>query len=315
MVTRPDFFIVGAPKCGTTALHTYLGQHPRIFTPKRKELHHFASDLLTADDPWRSREKYLQVFQDAEDGTLVGESSVFYLFSRHAARRIHDFNPDAKIVVMLRNPVDMLYSYHSQLLYNGDEEITSFRQALDAEKDRKAGASLPKHKVRFVERFYYRDVARFSEQLERYFDVFGRQQVMVILYDDFKEDTLRVYRNALEFLGVDSTFAANFEVVNANKRVRSVVLQRYLKSPPRLARRVGFILPGAIEANLRNALGRLNVREAERTPMDAALRITLQEDFREEVMRLSSLLGRDLTSWSGPDASVANSSVSMTAAG
>ena len=133
-IKKPDFFIVGAPKCGTTALANYLGQHPDIFMAKQKESHHFATDLIPYDDYWRNRNHYLKIFQEAKENQIIGEASVFYLLSQEAAKNIKKFSPNAKIIIMLRNPVDLLYSHYFQAVYNGRETITDFEKALGAIK-------------------------------------------------------------------------------------------------------------------------------------------------------------------------------------
>src|SRR3954468_1950993 len=113
----PSFFIVGAPKCGTTSLNDYLRQHPRIFIPERKELHYFGSDLTFLKTQRPTREEYLAHFAAAQPQQIAGEASVWYLYSQLAAREIHDFCREAKFIIMLRNPVDMMHSLHSQYLY------------------------------------------------------------------------------------------------------------------------------------------------------------------------------------------------------
>src|SRR5882757_7658017 len=140
---KPDFFIVGAPKCGTTALYRCLEAHPEIFVPERKELHHFGTDLYSPTYV-RQLDEYLSLFAAAGDAKRVGEASVWYLFSKRAATEINAFNPQASVIIMLRNPVEMLHSLHSQHLYNGTEEISDFATALNAEGDRKMGRCLPK---------------------------------------------------------------------------------------------------------------------------------------------------------------------------
>jgi len=125
---KPDFFIVGAPKCGTTALYRFLSQHPEIFLPKVKEVHFFGSDLyLPGYVP--DTEKYLRLFANARDETRVGEASVWYLYSKVSAAEIKHFAPEASILIMLRNPVDMIHSLHSQLQYVGVERIKGFESA------------------------------------------------------------------------------------------------------------------------------------------------------------------------------------------
>src|SRR5438093_448879 len=144
---RPDFFIVGAPKCGTTAMYAYLRQHPQIFMPFHKEPLFFGSDLTTRYGRM-SLEEYLALFADASRGQRIGEASAWYLYSATAAAEIKAFAPDAQIVVMLRDPVEVMRAQHSQLLFNMQETLTSFAEALAAEADRRAGRRLPPGPIR-----------------------------------------------------------------------------------------------------------------------------------------------------------------------
>lgn len=295
---KPEFFIVGAPKCGTTAMQEYLRQHPDIFMPELKETHHFADDLLKPDDPFLSREKYLSLFTGAKEGQIVGEASVSYLFSKNAASNIKSFCPTAKIIIMLRNPVDVLYSRHSQLVYNCDEDIIDFEASLAAEEKRRNGELIPSN-IRIEKNLLHSEVVKFTEQVKRYFDIFGRTHVHVIIYDDFKKDTARVYCDTLQFLNVDTNFQPEFKIINPNKRVRIKKLQRFLQSPPAPIRILGkMILPYSLRNALRDRCKTLNTQYIPRAPMSSELRRRLQEGLALEVEGLGALLGRDLTYWS-----------------
>lgn len=294
---KPDFFLVGAPKCGTTALHQHLARHPEIFVSAKEEMNHFATDLLRADDPWRSEERYLEAFRGAAGARRIGDSSVFHLFSRAAARGIRAFRPDARILVSLRDPVDWLPSYHSQLVWNGDETLTELEAALEAEPARQRGLQLPAQ-LRFPQRLYYSQVAAFSEQLERYFDAFGRERVHVLLFDELESAPESALRALLEFLDVDPSHCENFERANPNQQVRSAAFSEFLKRPPSpVAAIVTRALPPGLRLRLRRALRRLNSRKAPRAPLSPALRARLCERFRPEVARLEALLGRPLPGW------------------
>lgn len=294
---RPDFFIVGAPKCGTTAMNEYLRQHPRIFVPERKDISYFGIDLKFGRSRI-SREEYLSLFREANGALRVGESSVWYLYSRMAAQEIKSFSPAASIIVMLRNPVDMLFAQHSQFLYNCNEDIPVFELALEAEQERKQGKRIPRQS-HFVEGLFYRETIKYSEQVERYFDVFGRENVHVIVYDDFKQDTAKAYRDTLEFLGVDPSFRPVFRIVNPSKKLRSRHLQEWLVAPPpALTKILKLVTPTFLQGRFLKRLKKLNTEYAERPALDQGLRRHLQVEFQPEVRRLSDLLGRDLSNWS-----------------
>jgi hypothetical protein len=295
---RPDFFIVGTFKGGTTALYDYLGQHPGVFMPFHKEPLFFGDDL-TRRYGRMTPSQYADLFREAEPGQIAGEASAWYLYSTSAAREIHDFNPEARIIVMLRNPVDVMYAQHSQLLFNVEEDIADFGQALLAEADRRAGRRLPPGPLR-VENLYYRHSVRFAEQLRRYLDAFGGDRVHVIIHDDLRRDTPGVYRSALEFLGVDPNFEAWFDVVNPNKRVRSRLLQRLVYQPPRpILRAVPWLRRFPLVHRLRESVLGINSSAQRRPPMNPSLRHSLELELAPEVAELGALIGRDLSHWSG----------------
>lgn len=306
----PNFFIVGAPKCGTTALFSYLGEHPEIYIPNspdsleasmggKKELHFFGTDLLF-NRP--SLEEYLAYYKNSKEEKHLGESSVFYLYSRKAASEIHDFCPSARIIIMLRNPIDMIYSWYSQLLFWGDEKLEDFEAALNAESQRKNGDNIPVKSDHPTACYFYRDIAKYSEQIERYFQVFGREQVQVIIFDDFKQDTKKTYQSVLTFLGnIDNEFEPDFKVVNSNKTIRNKNLQEFLRHPPNISRSlVKALFPSFLRKNLRQKLQQYNTKIEGREDLNESLRCRLNEEFKPEVEQLSQLLQRDLTHWISP---------------
>ncbi len=194
--------------------------------------------------PRPSKDEYLASFRASTWAERRGESSVWYLMSRSAAQRIHEFNSRAQIIVMLRNPVDMLQSLHSQAVLSHSEDILDFETALAAEGDRRRGVRIPAN-CTFPASLLYRETVRFKEQLERYFAVFGREQVHVLLFDDFVADTLKAHQGVLEFLGLDNAFAPHVRVVNPNKRFRSRWVHKQLWNlwdPRSPVRRIGHRL-------------------------------------------------------------------------
>ena len=296
MIRKPDFFIVGAPKCGTTALYQCLAAHPEVFVPERKELHFFGADL-SSPSYVRDLHEYLALFAGAGDATRIGEASVWYLFSKLAAREIKQFDAQASIIIMLRNPVEMMYSLHSQHLYNGFEEIQDFAEALRAEADRKRGLRLPKG-VPAIERLYYRAVASYTDQVDRYLQTFGADHVKVIIYDDLKNDAAQICRQTFAFLNVDATVEPRIGIVNPNKKVRSHVAQALLDRPPGLLGKVARPLttPG-LRHKLFATAQALNTSYARRPPLAEDLKRQLQREFVPEIERLSGLLNRDLSNW------------------
>jgi hypothetical protein len=292
----PDFFIVGAPKCGTTAMYGYLRQHPQIYMPFHKEPLYFGSDL-TSRYGRMSEAAYVALFSSADPSQRIGEASAWYLYSERAAAEIKAFSPAADIVIMLRNPVDVMHAQHSQLLFNQQEDLHDFSEALAAEADRREGRRIPSGAVR-VENLFYRRMVRFAPQVERYFDVFGRDRVHVILYEDFRDQTELTYASLLAFLGVSTTFVADFAVANPNKRVRHRWLQRIVYQPPGPLRRVIPTLRRfPIVHRVRDVVVGWNSVPAARAPMHPELRTSLIRELTPEIRDLGVLIGRDLLAW------------------
>lgn len=291
----PDFFIVGAPKCGTTALNDYLAAHPEIFICPRKEAHHFCADW--SPSYLADRTAYLELFASAQSEKRIGEASVWYLYAPHAPHAIHTFNPQAQIIIMLRQPIDMIYSLHGHRLYIGSEDCQDFATALALEPARRNAARLPRWPYP-TEGLFYRDVMRYTHRVERYFATFGPDRVRVILYDDFRADPARVYRETCAWLGVAADWQPSLEIVNAAKRVRSYRLRNLLDTPPDWLRRIGGPLsPRVWRHALLRQIRRWNTEHIPRPPLDATLRRTLQAEIKPEIERLSRLLRRDLSHW------------------
>lgn len=295
----PHFFIVGAPKCGTTAMYEWLSAHPDIFIPV-KEIHYFGADLHHRRPPV-SAERYAGLFRDAGQ-RITGDVAVWYLMSETAAEEIRDHNPDARIIIMLRKPHEMLHSLHSQLVYSGEEDIEDFEQALAAETDRAAGHRIPKSTHTGLEAppqecLQYTRVASFADQVQRYTDTF--EHVHVVLHDDIKADAAATYRGILEFIGADKHFLPDFSVINPNTQVRSQAARQLIQGlrfgPLRAAvpaplRSVGRVVFERLQA--------FNTEAVDRQSMGTELTHRLIGEFGPDVERLSSLIGRDLTGWS-----------------
>ena len=294
----PDFFIVGAPRCGTTFMYEYLDRHPAVFMSRIKEPQHFATDLdsgsyLDSVSFMRDRSVYLDLFKEAREDQIVGEASTWYLYSKDAARNIKSVNPEARIIIMLRDPAEMLYSLHGRRLYGGSENLPNFADALAAEDDRKHGLRIPP-KARNITALFYREVARYGEQVDRYLSLFGRAQVHIVIFEEFRADPVAAYRATLEFLGVDRDFVPRIDVVNAGAARRSWRLQQLLLTPlvVRVAR---LILPPPVRPAVGRVWDRINSRPEKRLPLDRTLAAQIREELRPDMQRLGRLIDKDVT--------------------
>lgn len=301
MTGSPSFFIVGAPKAGTTSLNDYLAQYPDIFIPAAKEMHFFGADLeqKKRKEAALTREAYLTHFSTMTDEVIAGEASVLYLKSETAAEEIRDFCPEARIIVMLRQPAELIYSLHAQLISQGDEDVEDFAAALDLEPDRKAGRRLPKGVKVPDDGLFYREVARLGSQLERYLAVFPSEQVHVIFFEDFSADPQGEVDKVRTFLGLPPAITPiDTSVRNPASRPRSRLLTRFLYHPPGWAIAMAKRLAprGALVA-LRDRMRRFNDVKAQRAPMAPALRYVLTCEFEPEIAKLEALTGCDLSAW------------------
>ena len=289
---KPNLFIVGAAKSGTTAMSSYLGAHPEIFMSEIKEPSYFADDLGVKTAYSENLDSYLALFAAGEDAVYRGEASTTYLLDPGAARRIHEFCPGARIVILLRNPLEAMQAVFSEARKFALEPRRTFTAAL---------AASDRGRPRLVARqggFWtrYRDVVRYREQVERYLAVFPREQVFIGLYDDLKADPAGLYRQILAFLGLDDAVQPSFERLNPYRGdVRSYVIQRIVMGRA-VAAGTGGILPVRL-IRLRRAVARWNVRQRPRAPLDDASRRAIVAELRPEIERLGDLIGRDLSAW------------------
>ena len=296
MAHKPNFFIVGAPKCGTTSLYAYLRQHPDVFMPTHKEPHYFARDFdIPPEWCYRDDSHYVKLFAHAGNAARIGEASVWYLYSRSAANELKAFSPEARIIIMLRNPIDLMYSLHGQFLWNCNDDLLDFEEALAAQADRLLGRRIPPE-AHMPAALQYTQVVAFSGQIQRYFEVFGRSNVQVVLFNDFQRDTAGQYRRVLEFLGLDADFSADLRIANPVKPI-TPRLNRYFARRPRLRKALHTMVPTPMLRSLNYALPYF-LPVVQRPPrIDPRLREQLRPLFVQEIARLENLLGRDLSAW------------------
>lgn len=300
MAPKPNFFIVGAPKCGTTALYEYLRLHPNVFMPELKEPHFFSTDLVTYHIVG-SGEEYAGLFAEAgEQHTRIGEASASYLLSETAIPAIRAYNPAARLIAMFRNPADMVHSFHSQLLYWSEETVPDFETAWRLQERRRRGLDLPRT-CREPFWLQYERIGRFGTQVQRLLATFPAEQVKLILYDDFAASPQTVYRDVLDFLGLPDDHRGEFPRVNENKRAKVTWLSNFIRKPPPILRSAYLSLKrtavGSGLSAVKEKLLDLNTTRARRPPLSPAFRAELVETFRDEVALLSSLMRRDLSRW------------------
>jgi len=294
---KPNLFIVGAPKSGTTALFHYLSEHPNVYASPLKEPHFFATDLKRGIS---DIDEYLSLFAPANDQHLIlGEAFVWYLYSSSAIRNIHRFMPEARVIAMLRNPVGLVYSEHAQLVYNFEEDEHDFEKAWKLQEKRRRGEALPRYVVN-PEFLDYANIGKLGYQVERLMSVIPKDQLRIILHEDFQADTADAYKQTLKFLDLTDDGRESFPRINQNCVHRSQIVGRFIRKPPRhlqkiikeIERRTGREQFWGI-----NGLTRINTKSQKRPDLRPAFRRELQEVFRDDVEKLSGLIDRDLSHW------------------
>jgi len=283
-------------------MNAYLATHPDIFMAQ-KEMHCFGSDLQFGPNFYRrTMPEYLAEFSRRNGELRSGESSVWYLYSTQAAAEIKAASPNAQIIIMLREPVELLHSLYCAFRADSNEHIRTFAEAVAAQDDRRSGHRLSR-RAYFKQGLIYGNVPRYTEQVRRYFECFGREQVHIITYDQFAADTKTVYENVLSFLGVDPVPARDhFPTINDNHAPRSSLLKAIANDPlirgNMIALRSWLPRPafGALR-KIETWMTRANVQYQKRAKLDPDLRRKLKLEFAPEIERLSELIGRDLTHW------------------
>ncbi len=282
-------------------MHYYLRQHPEIFMSVPKEPFYFGSDLDSHQLKTRDRREYLSFFEDAQSEHCIGESTVWYLYSKNAAGEIKRFNPEARIIVMLRNPVEAMHAMHSQFLYSGNEPLEDFREAMEAEPRRARGKEVDSS-VYFPEGLLYSRVFSYAPQVKRYLETFGEDRVKVILLKDLMEDPEACYESVLSFLGANRHRPSEFSSYNSNCQLKSEVLHELVKQfPGDTLGRLREFVPVKSCAEIWEKLKPLLVDNFSRNPIDPSLQAELTEQFRPGINRLETLIDRDLSHWKTVD--------------
>jgi hypothetical protein len=310
----PDFFIVGHPKSGTTALYEMLRRHPQIYMPDLKEPGFLAADMRPRFTPPRSPalpqtlEQYLALFAGAEPSQLTGEATSSYLLSHDAAGSIARLCPQARVIAVLREPASFLSSLHLQLLRVHIENRKDLREALGLESARRAGSQIPR-RCAYPQLLAYSQYVRYVDQLRRYREALSAEQVLVLVYDEFRDDNEATVRSVRRFLGVDEREPVRVVDANpTNVRMRSQHLDEMLNRVSVGRGPASRALKRAVKSVTSRRLRHAAVATVQRhvvtgkpQPPDPALMVELRRRFKGEVKALSEYLGRDLVAQWGYD--------------
>jgi len=316
----PFAAIVGAPRCGTTSLSRFLRAHPAVCFSKPKEPHYFAlhdfSDVPDAELRERVEDDYLgRFFADCPPGAqMLAEGSVSYLYAAGRAASILRIWPDAKFIISVRDPMQLLPSIHQRLLYQGDETVRDFDKAWRLTAQRAHGRKIPRSCLdpRLLR---YDEVGQLGKHVEAFFEAVGRERCLVVLYDDIAADSAAVFARMLDFLGLPPFTFEGEQRRRARKGFRFGWLQRLLKRPPVVTRallageqyrqrvtkkpkkKAGVL--GKAVMSARKRLIALNQTAPPPTLISPEVRGEIRERLSADIDHLSRLIGRDLSHWLG----------------
>jgi len=307
----PTFLIIGAAKSGTTSLYQYLGQHPEVYMSPEKEPHFFAfkdhplnfkgpGDGKIIERTTPSLPEYQKLFEEAEPSMAVGEASPSTLYIPVAASRVAHHLPEARLIAILRNPIDRARSNFYTMLIQGREPCSDFETALQKEKARIA--------ANWSMFWHYKQIGFYHAQLSRFYDLFDHSQIHVCLFEEFIDDTVRVVQDIFRFLNVDPTFVPDTSTRhNPSGQPRSWILH-WLLQLAGIGTKVRETLPSALTKEIgerarpiirqiRRWKKGLIQKNLERPSLSDETRTQLQDVYREDVLHLQDLIDRDLSHW------------------
>lgn len=286
----PNLFILGAPKCGTTALADWIATHPQIYVSPTKEPHYFSEEYQLTP----SIADYLAHFKNATTQQIWKcEASVWQLFSPNAVPNILKVIASPRFVVMLRNPMEMAPSMHSQQVYNGNELISDFSDAVKLSKERSIGSSEGVLNGYPPNHLAYLHSCALGWQLERLFSLVKPETVHVIFMEDIKHDPKAVLEKLYFFLGLHYAGPEEFTVINSAKIRIFPVLDKAVKAIGDWKSQQGI----GIRFGLLSTMRRLNKRERKVPEVPNSIKLFMQQAFRNDVALLETLTRRNLSHW------------------
>lgn len=293
----PNFIIIGAGKAGTSSVFYYLEQHPQIYMSSFKEPKFFAlegepidfqgpdKDIVNRTSV-NSLEAYQNLFQGVSEEIAIGEASPIYLYSPKAPGKIKHYLPEAKLIAILRNPVERAFSSFTHLLREGYENL-SFEQALAEEENR--------IQKKWAPLWHYKQKGYYYEQLKRYYDIFDRQQIKIYLYEDLQANSTKLIQNIYSFVGVDNTFIPDLSRKNVSGTPKSRLVHDLFTKDNVLKSLVKPLLPKQLRRNIADTAISQNL--GSKPILSSETRDRLCQLYREDILQLQDLIERDLSAW------------------
>jgi len=289
---KPNFFIIGAPKCGTTSLAYWLKQHPNVYMSDIKEPHYYSNDINNRQVC--DEKEYRMLFYDARpEHKAIGEASVWYLYSEVAVDNILKDVPDARFIVCVRNPVEMTYSLHNQQLKVMNENVADIGVAWNMQDKRSNGKNIPKLCID-GKLLLYGKICKLGQQISRLYEKVAVDKVRVILLDDMKKNPEKVYEDTLSFLGINGGLSIDYAVKNEASSRRLVWISRALKYYSIKRKILGI---PRIGSGLMKWINDANVRPKNIEEKSYRINKKLVKYYCGDINELGKILGRDLSYW------------------
>ena len=286
---KVNFFIVGAPKSGTTSLYNYLNQHPEIVMSSQKEPDYFSDYKIQKQGLYYTKnridtiEKYIKLFDTTKKKVIYGEASVSYLFYEDIAKNIKEYNSDAKIIFLLRNPIDRAFSHY----------LMDYRLGFVKDTFENIIFKKTNHKDRDLFFQQYLSVGEYAKQIERYLDVFAKKDILIIDYEDFSLDLNITIKRIFSFLNVNDKFLPDLKVSHNKFVVSKNILIRFLYSYSRIRNLISFILPQFLLIYIRHIF----FQDWNKPQISNKTRTKLKDYFADDIMSLSNILDKDYSRW------------------
>jgi len=281
---KAGIFIVGAPKAGTTSLFHYLDAHPEIKMSSEKEPDYFSDKELSEQGLYYggsridTLEKYNKLFLDGEKQKIMGEGSVSYLFYPDVPLRIKEYNPESKIIIMLRNPVERAFSH-----YLMDYRLGLTSASFESEFNKKEGLNFQQYFL----------LGNYSSQIKRYLDIFEKENIHIVWYSDFKKNSEKEVKEVFNFIGIDSSFKIDFETIHNSFTMPKNNFIRMLYSVVWFRKFLTFLFPSKLIKSVRNIL----FRKGNKPKLQEGLRKKIQLYYQNDTQQLEQILSVNLERW------------------
>jgi hypothetical protein len=285
---KVDFFIVGAPKAGTTSLYHYLSEHPQVEMSSQKEPDYFSDKAINEQGMYYAKnrvntlDKYESLFVQKE-AVVYGEGSVSYLFYDNVAEDIKKYNPNAKIIIMLRNPIERAFSHY----------LMDYRLGLISDSFENVIAKKSKHKNAHLFYQQYIEVSKYATQIQRYLDFFEKDSILFIDYDDFKKNVSETVDKTYNFLNISAEFAADINTKYNTFTMPKNKVIRFIYSFVFLRKILTFLFPIYFVRNIRGFLFKAN----EKPELLKETRNLLRKIFNDDIRKLEEVLGNNYSKW------------------